>query len=192
MTYKEILKLPEGAHVVTVNTERCMVVRLREGYTLTTVLSGAKAHSAIQRAWASALGGQGRQRFQSRLQGGMTMKVLIVEPGKNPRTDHISPELSSLQATVGGYIQAIYPWDDPVAVVCDEEALLKESEFNRLIAPEVAIFGTFFICGLGDEDFTDLPDAMIAKYAQLLHDPEVLIRTAKGCAAVCVTAKVDL
>ena len=42
MTYKEILKLPEGAHVVTVNTERCMVVRLREGYTLTTVLPGAK------------------------------------------------------------------------------------------------------------------------------------------------------
>ena len=42
MTYKEILKLPEGAHVVTVNTERCMIVRLREGYTLTTVFSGAK------------------------------------------------------------------------------------------------------------------------------------------------------
>ena len=42
MTYKEILKLPEGAHVVTINTERCMVVRLREGYTLTTVLLGAK------------------------------------------------------------------------------------------------------------------------------------------------------
>ena len=42
MTYKEILKLPEGAHVVDVNTERCMVVRLREGYTLTTVLPGAE------------------------------------------------------------------------------------------------------------------------------------------------------
>ena len=42
MTYKEILKLPEGAHVVAVNTERCMVVRLREGYTLTIVLPGAK------------------------------------------------------------------------------------------------------------------------------------------------------
>ena len=42
MTYKEFLKLPEGAHFVDVNTERCMVVRLREGYTLTTVLPGAK------------------------------------------------------------------------------------------------------------------------------------------------------
>lgn len=41
MTYKEILKMPEGAHVVTVNAERCMV-RLRDGYTLTTILPGAQ------------------------------------------------------------------------------------------------------------------------------------------------------
>ena len=42
MTFKDILKLHEGAHVVTVNTERCMVVRLREGFTLTTLLPGKK------------------------------------------------------------------------------------------------------------------------------------------------------
>ena len=42
MTYKEILKLGEGAHVVTVNTERCMIVRLRDGYTLTTHLPEKK------------------------------------------------------------------------------------------------------------------------------------------------------
>ena len=38
MNYNEILKLPEGIHIVTVNTERCMVVRLQEGYTLTIML----------------------------------------------------------------------------------------------------------------------------------------------------------
>ena len=42
MTYKEILKLGEGAHVVTVNTERCMIVRRRDGYTLTTLLPEKK------------------------------------------------------------------------------------------------------------------------------------------------------
>ena len=42
MTYKEILMRPEGAHTVVVNTERCMVVRLREGYTLTTILPCSK------------------------------------------------------------------------------------------------------------------------------------------------------
>ena len=42
MTFKDILELDEGAHVVTVNTERCMVVRLREGFTLTTLIPGRK------------------------------------------------------------------------------------------------------------------------------------------------------
>ena len=38
MTCKDILKLSEGTHVVTVNTERCMVIRLGDGYTLTRFL----------------------------------------------------------------------------------------------------------------------------------------------------------
>ena len=38
MTYKDILSLSEGTHVVTVNTERCMVIRLSDGYTLTRFL----------------------------------------------------------------------------------------------------------------------------------------------------------
>ena len=38
MTYKDLLKLSEGTHVVTVNTERCMVIRRRDGYTLTRFL----------------------------------------------------------------------------------------------------------------------------------------------------------
>lgn len=42
MTYKDVLKLSEGAHVVLVNNEKCMAVRLRDGYTLTTVLPGEK------------------------------------------------------------------------------------------------------------------------------------------------------
>lgn len=120
------------------------------------------------------------------------MKVLLVEPGKYLRTAHISPELSSLQQTVGGYIQAIYPWDDPVAVICDEEALLKQLEFNRLIAPEVAIFGSFFICGLGEDDFTDLPDDLADKYAQLLREPQILVRTPEGLVAVRVETTVIL
>ena len=45
MNYNEILKLPEGAHLVTVNTETCMVIRLREGFTLTTALPDGKHYS---------------------------------------------------------------------------------------------------------------------------------------------------
>ncbi len=37
------------------------------------------------------------------------MNILIVEHGKQPYAKEISRGLESLQATVGGYIQTIYP-----------------------------------------------------------------------------------
>lgn len=42
MTHKEILKLYEGAHLVTIDGEKCMAIRLRDGFTLTTVQPGRK------------------------------------------------------------------------------------------------------------------------------------------------------
>lgn len=84
------------------------------------------------------------------------MNILIVEPGKRPYAKEISGDLASLQQTVGGYIQAIYPFDDPVALVCEEEALYHpEQKWNRPVPPYGVIKGTFFICGLGEESFTD-------------------------------------
>ena len=104
------------------------------------------------------------------------MKVLIVEPGKRPIKANIPHTLQSLQQTVGGTIQAIYPWNDPVALVCDDEGLLKQREFNRYVAPEVVIFGTFFICGLGEEDLTSLPENLLQKYAKRFQHPELFLR----------------
>lgn len=108
------------------------------------------------------------------------MKVLIVEPGKHPREADIPRGLESLQKVVGGYIQAIYPFDDPVALVCDEEGLFKETEWNRFICEGCAIKGTFFICGLGAEDFTDLPENLLQKYMKRFYEPELFVRTTHG------------
>ena len=49
------------------------------------------------------------------------MKVLIVEPRKHPREAEIDGNLESMQKTVGGYLQAIYPFEDEIALVCDDE-----------------------------------------------------------------------
>ena len=117
------------------------------------------------------------------------MKVLIVEPGKRPIKADILHTLHNLQHVVGGDIQAIYPWDDPVALVCDDEGLLKQRDFNRYVAPEVVIFGTFFICGLGEEDFADLPDDLMDKYEAMFRAPELLIPTPMGYAVIPVDAK---
>ena len=45
------------------------------------------------------------------------MKVIIVKPFTQPYTTEIKGDLESMQAVVGGYIQAIYPFDDEVALV---------------------------------------------------------------------------
>ena len=108
------------------------------------------------------------------------MRILLVEPGKHPRITEIDGSLEQMQKTVGGYIQAVYPWKDNVALVCDEEALYKDSEWNRYICEGLAIKGTFFICGIDGENFADLPTDLAEKYLQRLYTPQVFIRTASG------------
>ena len=51
------------------------------------------------------------------------MKVLIVEPSKEPYVKEINSSLESMQSVVGGLIQAIYPFDHPVALICNKENL---------------------------------------------------------------------
>ena len=48
-----------------------------------------------------------------------TLTVLMVEPGKAPYQATIGADLKSLQQVVGGYIESIAPYDDPVAIVCN-------------------------------------------------------------------------
>jgi len=112
------------------------------------------------------------------------MKILIVEPNRRPRRADIPHTLENLQQVVGGYIQAIYPYDDPVALVCDEEGKLKGYDLNRYIPIVDIIAGTFFVCGLSEEDFTDLPDELADKYEKLFYYPQVFLRSPKGIVAI--------
>ena len=117
------------------------------------------------------------------------MKVLIVDPGKHSRKADIAHTLESMQAIVDGCIEITYPWKDAVGLVCNDEGLLRQLPFNRLVAPGSGSFGTFFLCGLGEEDLTDLPDDMADKYLKLLYQPQILLQTADGA---CVLQLVDI
>ena len=110
------------------------------------------------------------------------MKILRVEPEKSPEIVEMDGSLASLQAAVGGYIEAAYPWDDPVAIVCNDDG-----KFNGL-APNRAIYDTdgeivdiiadtFLIVGLTDDNFGDLPDELARKYANLFAVPECFLRS---------------
>ena len=64
------------------------------------------------------------------------LTVLVVEPGKEPYEKEIEPGLRSLQTEVGGDIAAVYPFDDPVALVLNDEGKLIGLDLNRALRDE--------------------------------------------------------
>ena len=53
-----------------------------------------------------------------------TIQVVMVEPGKTARITEIGTSLASLQQAVGGDIEAYYPFEESVCIVCNEEGKL--------------------------------------------------------------------
>lgn len=117
------------------------------------------------------------------------MNVLIIEPEKVPRLAEIDSGLSSLQKVVGGYIEAIYPYDDPVALVCNEEGKLIGLPLNRRIEDHDIIAGTFMVCGLSEDDFCSLTPELAEKYREKFAEPEVFIRLGGKIVAVPITPR---
>ena len=120
------------------------------------------------------------------------MDILIVEPEKTPRLASISGDLESLQKVVGGYIEAIYPYNDPVALLCHSEGKLIGLPLNRKIEDHDIIAGTFMICGLGEEDFCSLSPELAEKYKKKFAEPEMFMRMGNKIVAIPVRFRDEL
>lgn len=106
------------------------------------------------------------------------MKVLRIRPRHYPEVINIDGSLESLQKEVEGSIEVIYPWDDEVALICNEEGKLQEGigNFNRTLdgpygIPIDIIAGTFLIVGLTEDDFGELAPEFIKKYEKMFYRP---------------------
>ena len=109
------------------------------------------------------------------------IKVLVIEPEKNPAVREIEDSLESLQGIVGGYIECIYPFEDEVGIICNEEGKLNGLPLNRALRSASGeiydiISGTFIVAGLAEEDFGSLSDDLLRKYAARFFVPEVFIK----------------
>ena len=111
------------------------------------------------------------------------MKVLLITPGAAPQVLEIEHALNAMQELVGGTIEAIYPFDDTVALVCNDEGKLLGLPLNRAVRDPATgqildiIAGTFFICGLSEDDFASLSDEQIQRYTQMFRHPEAFIQS---------------
>ena len=108
------------------------------------------------------------------------MNILMVEPGKAPYETQIGDDLQSMQAAVGGYIQAVYPFEQPVALVCNEYGKRDGLPFNRALRDSDGdiydiVAGNFFIVGLGESDLTDLPHELAEQFAEQFRQPEIFM-----------------
>lgn len=117
------------------------------------------------------------------------MDVLLVRPNMYPQPVQIGCELEDLQKAVGGYIQAVYPFEEPVALVMDEEAKLTGKNLNRALRDEDGdmydiIAGDFLVVGLGEEDFSSLSPELMKKFEEHFHQPEMFVRLGRSIMAM--------
>lgn len=113
------------------------------------------------------------------------IRLLEIAPLGKPRIIEVEHTLENLQALVGGTVQAVYPWEDLVAVLCDDDGKGKGYPANRILEDEEGnpydiIVGTFYICGLTQEDFASIPDDLAEKYTEKFRYPEMFMRTENG------------
>lgn len=111
---------------------------------------------------------------------GEILKVLLVEPGQYPKQIEVEHTLANLQKLVGGDIEPVYPWKEPVCIVCNDEGKLNGSPLNRPLEDYDILAGSFFICGLGKGDFCSLTPEQMQRYEEKYHDPQWFFQTPWG------------
>lgn len=104
------------------------------------------------------------------------INILVVEPGYAPYEKTIADDYREMQKVVGGLITAIYPYEEPVAIVANDEGILLGMDFNRSVEGGYGgIFGPFLVCGLAEENFCSLTPEQMTRYKQKFRYAELLL-----------------
>jgi len=117
------------------------------------------------------------------------MTVLLVKPNMYPQAVEIGCELEDLQQVVGGNIEAVYPFEEPVALVMNEEGKMNGCELNRALRDSDGnlydiIAGDFLVVGLGEEDFSSLSPELMKQFEERFHQPEMFVRMGRSIMAM--------
>ena len=111
------------------------------------------------------------------------MQVVIVEPKKKPTVQNINDGLEAMQKIVGGTIQAIYPFDEPIALICNDEGKLLNLPLNRALRDNAGcvydiVAGTFFLCAAppDSDNFASLTEEQTQTCLKRFAVPEQFIQ----------------
>ena len=76
------------------------------------------------------------EQTQTLLTEKRTIRVVLAEPGKIARVTDIDASLSGMQRVVGGYIEAFYPFEEQICMICNEEGKINGMPLNRAVYAE--------------------------------------------------------
>lgn len=112
-----------------------------------------------------------------------TMRVILCRYGEPAEVIEMEDSLKAMQEIVGGLIEEYMPWDDEVAIICNEEGKMNGLPLNRAVRDEYGtiqdvIAGDFFICyaPIESERFLSMPPELEEKYLRKFKNPERFYR----------------
>ena len=124
------------------------------------------------------------------------MKILLIRPMEVPKQMEVEDSLEEMQRLVGGYIQEIMPFEDDVALVCNDEGKFMGLPLNRTIRDERGnladiIAGDFFLCRapVESENFESLSEEQVKKYEKRFHNPERFLKSGNEIVVIPIRSK---
>ena len=110
------------------------------------------------------------------------IRVIVCRVDERAEVIEIDDKLEAMQQVVGGLIQEYMPWEDEVAIICNEEGKMMGLPLNRGIRSDEGqlqdiIAGDFFICyaPLESERFLSMPPELEEKYKEKFDLPEMFM-----------------
>ena len=110
------------------------------------------------------------------------IRVIVCRADERAEVVEIEDKLEAMQELVGGLIQEYMPWEDEVALICNEEGKMTGLPLNRGIKDyegrlQDIIAGDFFICyaPIESERFLSLPPELEEKYKEKFDLPEMFM-----------------
>ena len=107
--------------------------------------------------------------------------VVMCQPDKLATIVELDTELRELQEAVGGgFIEAYYPFDEDICIVCNDSGKINGMPLNRAVKEDGKVMeiiaGPFFICDCSKPNFGSLSKEQQDRYMNMFKYPELLFR----------------
>lgn len=124
-----------------------------------------------------------------------TIRVVLCEPDKFARIANIDASLVGMQQVIEGSIEAYYPFEEQVCIVCNEEGKINGMPLNRAVYANgemvEVMAGPFFICDCSGSKFESLSDEQLIKYRRMFQRPERFVKFNDKLVALPYSPKKD-